>query len=63
MDPFDRMVELQVFLVELIEKFKFAPTEDIVRVQRLAGLVMTPTLEGEKQKSSQLPLLISSASP
>jgi hypothetical protein len=59
---FHRMVELQAFLVELIDKFNFAPTEDMARVRRASGFVMIPALEGEKQKGSQLPLLISSAS-
>jgi hypothetical protein len=56
------MIELQVFLTELIEKFTFSPTDDMAKVRRAAHLLMTPVLEGEKQTTSQLPLLISSAS-
>jgi hypothetical protein len=59
---FDRVVELQAFLVELIEKFNFSPTEDTARVRRGSGFSMTPMLEGEKQAKSRLPLIISSAS-
>ena len=56
------MIELQAFLVELIEKFSFSPTVDTARVRRVPGITMIPVLEGEGTEESHLPLLVSVAS-
>ncbi|KAF9047484.1 cytochrome P450 [Panaeolus papilionaceus] len=52
------LLELQSFFVELIDKFEFSPTPESLRVRREACMVMSPTIEGQVDKGSQLPLLV-----
>ncbi|EMD32995.1 hypothetical protein CERSUDRAFT_99004 [Gelatoporia subvermispora B] len=53
--------ELQSFLVELVSHFEFELTDDAKRVRREASIVMVPTLDGETEKGSQLPMKVSLA--
>ncbi|KAJ7921152.1 cytochrome P450, partial [Mycena leptocephala] len=51
--------EYQAFLVELVKNFEFSmDTTLAVKVRREAGLVMLPTISGESQKGTQLPITI-----
>ncbi|KAF8161361.1 cytochrome P450 [Crassisporium funariophilum] len=52
------VLELQAFVVELVNTFEFSLTPEARRVRREACLVMAPTIEGEVEKGSQLPLVI-----
>jgi hypothetical protein len=56
------LLELQVFLVELVSNFEFHLTADAPRIRREACIIMVPTLEGEVNKGAQLPLRVSLAS-
>ncbi|KAF5345368.1 hypothetical protein D9758_008507 [Tetrapyrgos nigripes] len=56
------LCEVQATLVELINNFEFAPTEDLKRLRREACLVTVPTLEGEEEKGENLPLRVTIAS-
>lgn len=57
-----RVLELQAFLAELISKFEFSMTPEAHKVRRESCLVMTPTIEGQLEKGTQLPLRIQIAS-
>lgn len=59
--PTCRVIELQAFLVDLIGNFEFSLTPEAQRVRREAAGVMTPTIEGQVEKGTQLPLRISVA--
>jgi len=52
------VIEMQAFLVELINKFEFSLAGETKRVRREPCLVMSPTLEGEAGKGPQLPLMV-----
>ncbi|KAJ3892341.1 cytochrome P450 [Lentinula edodes] len=52
------VLELQAFLVELIRNFEFEATPALERIRREAAFVMTPTIEGELGKGSQMPLKV-----
>ncbi|KAG9312011.1 cytochrome P450 [Chiua virens] len=56
------VIEIQAFLVELVGKFEFRMTDrsEIV-VRRGQSIVMFPTVEGEAERGSQLPLAVSIA--
>ncbi|KAF8633415.1 hypothetical protein AX17_004586 [Amanita inopinata Kibby_2008] len=56
------VLELQTFLVKLINDFEFSLTEEARRVRREPCLVMVPTVEGEVDKGAQLPLMVQVAS-
>ncbi|KAF8909913.1 cytochrome P450 [Mucidula mucida] len=53
--------EVQALLVEIVNNFVLAPSEDLKRLRREACLVMIPTLEGEVGEGENLPLHISIA--
>ncbi|KAJ3892339.1 cytochrome P450 [Lentinula edodes] len=55
------VIELQAFIVELLSNFEFAATPKINKIRREAALVMVPTIEGELEKGSQLPLRVTFA--
>ncbi|OAX39518.1 cytochrome P450, partial [Rhizopogon vinicolor AM-OR11-026] len=55
------VIEIQAFLIELVGKFEFAPTDKCERIRREACLMMVPTVEGEVEKGVQLPLRVSVA--
>lgn len=56
------MLELQALLVELVNNFEFSMTPDAEKVRREACTVMAPTIEGQVEKGTQLPLRIKIAS-
>ncbi|KAL1706323.1 cytochrome P450 [Schizophyllum commune] len=57
------VLELSAFLVELVGRFEFSVSPDVVaRVYRGAAGVMIPMLEGELEKGVQLPLHVRPAS-
>lgn len=56
------VLELQAFLVELIGTFEFSLTPESWKIRREGALVMIPTVEGEVEKGSQLPLRVRFAS-
>ncbi|KDQ56237.1 hypothetical protein JAAARDRAFT_690089 [Jaapia argillacea MUCL 33604] len=53
------VMEMQVFLVELISNFEFSLTQKSEKLRRESCLVMVPTVEGEVEKGGQVPLKIS----
>ncbi|KIJ66116.1 hypothetical protein HYDPIDRAFT_110276 [Hydnomerulius pinastri MD-312] len=55
------VIEFQAFLVEIVGKFEFAPTDKAERIRREACLVMVPTVDGEVEGGVQLPLAVSMA--
>lgn len=55
------VIELQAFIVELLSNFEFTATPKIDKIRREAALVMVPTIEGELEKGSQLPLRVTFA--
>ncbi|KAJ3807307.1 cytochrome P450 [Lentinula aff. lateritia] len=55
------VIELQAFIVELLSNFEFSATPKIDKIRREAALVMVPTIEGELEKGSQLPLRVTFA--
>ncbi|KIY53206.1 cytochrome P450 [Fistulina hepatica ATCC 64428] len=52
------MLELQTFLIELIGNFELIMTPESHKIRRQASVVMTPVVDGEREKGAQLPLLI-----
>ncbi|THV06675.1 cytochrome P450 [Dendrothele bispora CBS 962.96] len=52
------IIELQAFIIEMIRNFEFSKTPKTDKVRREACLVMVPTIEGEVEKGSQLPLRV-----
>ncbi|KAJ3819915.1 cytochrome P450 [Lentinula raphanica] len=55
------LLELQAFLVELIRNFEFTTTPALDGIRRESAFLMAPTLEGEVEKGSQMPLKVSIA--
>ncbi|KAJ3837966.1 cytochrome P450 [Lentinula raphanica] len=55
------VIEVQAFIVELLSNFEFSATPQIDKIRREAALVMVPTVEGEVEKGSQLPLRVTFA--
>ncbi|KAI6100556.1 cytochrome P450 [Pisolithus sp. B1] len=55
------VIEIQVFLVEIVRKYEISLTEKARRIRRESCLVMVPTVEGEINRGVQLPLAISVA--
>ncbi|KAJ3711587.1 cytochrome P450 [Lentinula raphanica] len=55
------VIEVQAFIVELLSNFEFSATPQIDKIRREAALVMVPTIEGEVEKGSQLPLRVTFA--
>jgi hypothetical protein len=57
------ILEMLAVIVELIEKFEFAPPADRPVMQRVrAGAVMAPFIKGKFEERSQMPLEVSFAS-
>ncbi len=54
---FGSVMELHAFMIELLSNFEFSFTETH-DIRREACGVMTPTIEGQVEKGSQLPLKI-----
>ncbi|KAH8827827.1 cytochrome P450 [Flagelloscypha sp. PMI_526] len=52
------VLELTCMLVELVSNFDFSPTPRSKRLRREACVLMIPTVEGELDKGTQLPLRI-----
>ncbi|KAK7052861.1 hypothetical protein VNI00_004180 [Paramarasmius palmivorus] len=61
-DDFNRVLEMQAFLTELIDNFEFSLAPDSHKIRRESCLLMQPTIEGELEKGCQLPLRVSIAS-
>jgi hypothetical protein len=51
-------LELQAFIVEMISSFNFSHVYDPAQFRREVAGVMTPVIEGQFEKGSQLPLRI-----
>jgi hypothetical protein len=56
------ILELQAFLVELVNNFEFSLTPEAQRIRREACVVMVPMIEGQVEKGAQLPLRVCIAS-
>ncbi|KAJ6593189.1 cytochrome P450 [Mycena capillaripes] len=56
------VLELQAFLIELLSNFEFSLTPEAMQVRREACIVMVPTVEGQREKGTQLPLRVTVAS-
>ncbi|EPQ60091.1 cytochrome P450 [Gloeophyllum trabeum ATCC 11539] len=52
------VIEMQVFLVEIVRNFQFSLPPNGKRVIRATSGVMAPVLEGEVEKGKQLPLVM-----
>ncbi|KAH7869953.1 cytochrome P450 [Lentinula edodes] len=55
------VLEMQAFLVELIKNFEFAATPALDGIRREPAFLMTPSIEGELDKGSQMPLKVAFA--
>ncbi len=53
-----RLLQMQTFVVELIGTFDLSLTSPSQTIRREACFVMTPTVEGEQEKGTQLNLLV-----
>ena len=56
--PFDSIIEMQAFLVTLIRRFDISLTDKQPQIRRAGSGVLVPSVRGEEQKGSQLPLKI-----
>lgn len=56
------VLEIQAFLVELVGTFEFSITPEVQKLRKEFALAMLPTIEGEVEKGSQLPLRVRYAS-
>ncbi|ESK92120.1 cytochrome p450 [Moniliophthora roreri MCA 2997] len=52
------ILELQAFVVELIDNFEFSMTPECSRIRRESAGVMVPTIGGEVEKGVQCPLMV-----
>ncbi|KAH7869955.1 cytochrome P450 [Lentinula edodes] len=53
------VTELQAFIVVLLRNFELETTPKLAKIRRESALAMVPTIEGELDKGSQLPLKVS----
>ncbi|CAK5281924.1 unnamed protein product [Mycena citricolor] len=60
--PIRSVLELHAFLIELVGTFDFSLTPEAMRIRREACVVMAPTVEGQRDKGTCLPLRVSIAS-
>ena len=60
---FLRVLELQVFLVEVINNFESRMTEEASNVIRVPSFVMVAMIKGQEEKRVQTPLKIKPAPP
>ncbi|PBK73356.1 cytochrome P450 [Armillaria solidipes] len=56
------VLELHAFITETVNNFEFSLTKDSERIRREACAIMTPTVKGQMEKGSQLPLRVTIAS-
>ncbi|KIY53193.1 cytochrome P450 [Fistulina hepatica ATCC 64428] len=56
------VLELQAFLIELIGNFELTMTPKSDKVRRQASVVMSPVVDGEREKGTQLPLTVRAVS-
>ncbi len=56
------VLELHAFIAEVVNNFEFLLTQESGRIRREACAIMTPTVKGEVEKGSQLPLRVVVAS-
>ncbi|PBK73360.1 cytochrome P450 [Armillaria solidipes] len=56
------VLELHAFITEVVNNFEFSLTRESERIRREACGIMVPTVEGEMEKGSQLPLRVAVAS-
>ncbi|KAI3614092.1 cytochrome p450 [Moniliophthora roreri] len=56
------VLEMQAFLMELIDNFEFSLAPESHKIRRESCLIMQPTIEGELEKGCQLPLQVRIAS-
>jgi cytochrome P450 len=56
------VLELHAFITEVVNNFEFSLTKESERIRREACGIMVPTVEGEMEKGSQLPLRVAVAS-
>ncbi|KIY72699.1 cytochrome P450 [Cylindrobasidium torrendii FP15055 ss-10] len=52
------LLELQAFSVEMLENFRFAPTEASQNIRRLPGILITPRVAGKYHEGLQMPLQV-----
>ncbi|KIK60769.1 hypothetical protein GYMLUDRAFT_200098, partial [Collybiopsis luxurians FD-317 M1] len=55
------VLELQAFLYEMLRNFEFTATPQVHNVRRVTAFVMIPSIEGELEKGSQMPLKVAFA--
>ncbi|KDQ64165.1 hypothetical protein JAAARDRAFT_201556 [Jaapia argillacea MUCL 33604] len=55
------MVEMETFLLNLVNNFEFSLTDESKRVTRQSALVMVPMVEGKLDEGAQLPLKVTIA--
>ncbi|KAF5372716.1 hypothetical protein D9757_011651 [Collybiopsis confluens] len=55
------VVELQAFIVELLSNFEFFKTPQIDKIRPEMAIAVVPTIEGESEKGTQLPLKVTFA--
>ncbi|KAK0496994.1 cytochrome P450 [Armillaria luteobubalina] len=53
------VLELHAFITEVVNNFEFSLTKESEQIRREACGIMVPTVEGEIEKGSQLPLRVS----
>ncbi|KAG7439454.1 cytochrome P450 [Guyanagaster necrorhizus] len=56
------VLELHAFIIEVVNNFEFSLTKESECIRREACFIMAPTVEGEVDKGSQLPLRVAVAS-
>ena len=56
-------MEIQVFLVELGNRFEFEMTEDSSNIKRVPSFVMVAMVRGQEEKGVQMPLKVKFAPP
>lgn len=52
------VIEMQVFLVEIFRNFEVSLAVPAQKIRREAAGAMVPTIDGEVEKGSQLPVCI-----
>jgi hypothetical protein len=55
------MLEMEAFLVELINSFEFTLAVPHEKIFKEPATVMTPTIVGEREKGVQMPYIIKAA--
>jgi hypothetical protein len=57
--PFNSLLQMHAFLIELVENFVFTLPPGGIDIQRVPALLMIPMVRGKMHEGTQMPLCVS----